>query len=235
MGTMSGQMMKKAVFSAIFVLAVCTKAAAFSPEVELKLDEGTVVYVQQRPEVPCAGGTAAGCTDSAIYMDPLIPELTADGKLKKLKLSFGFERLIVEISSKYPQGTCNYDVVMRHEMRHVAYARGVLKAYAPKLAEALKTKAASLPVPLTQEAYNSLTALADRYFSGDDAQKDAVGRQTGRGGKQCLRMGRMHRGGLSRRLGQSRNQNLPQGAALVFLQQSIAFRSVLCIIRPKLM
>ena len=164
MGTMSGQMMKKAVFSAIFVLAVCTKAAAFSPEVELKLDEGTVVYVQQRPEVPCAGGTAAGCTDSAIYMDPLIPELTADGKLKKLKLSFGFERLIVEISSKYPQGTCNYDVVMRHEMRHVAYARGVLKAYAPKLAEALKTKAASLPVPLTQEAYNSLTALADRYF-----------------------------------------------------------------------
>lgn len=179
----------KIMLSAVLVFFACCEASAFVPEVDLRIDEGTISYVQQRPDVPCAGGTAAGCTDSVIYMDPLVPELTDGGKIKKLKLSFGFERLIVEISSKYPQGTCNYDIVMRHEMKHVSYARGVLKTYAPKLAEALKTAAASLPTPLTQESYNSLTALADRYFQAMMVKKTQLDDKLDAGGNNAYEWG----------------------------------------------
>lgn len=180
-----GVRMKNKILFAVLLMFSCDASAGLfdafkpsrpavlpsAPEIEVKTDDGTVSFVQNRSIVPCAGTTSAGCTDSVIYMDPLTPEYAPDGTIKRLKLGFGFERLIVEISSDYPKGSCKYDLVMRHEMKHVAHARGVLRAYAPKLAEALKAGVAAAPLPVTQETYNSLVALSDKYFKAMMAKK----------------------------------------------------------------
>lgn len=135
------------------------------PEISLKTDPGKINYVHQNKTVICNGIPAAGCTSSVIYMEPLRVDLTVRGEIKKIYLTLGIENLVVEVSSEYPKGTCEFDLVLKHELTHVAVARRVLDRYAPEMAKALLVKAESLPVPVNQLHYNQLLAQAQGFFS----------------------------------------------------------------------
>lgn len=135
------------------------------PRISLKINNGEISYVHHNRVVSCDSGTSAGCTNSEIYMDPVLLDYTPDGEIKTINLSLGIENLRVEISSEYPKGSCQYDIVMEHEMRHVAYARGTLAKYAPMMARAIQAKAETFPVPITQSSYNELVTIANGYFA----------------------------------------------------------------------
>lgn len=140
-------------------------SAPVKPEIALKTDPGKIAYVHQNKTVICNGVPAAGCTSSVIYMEPLRVDLTPRREIKKIYLTLGIENLTVEVSSEYPKGTCEFDLVLKHELTHVAVARGVLDRYAPEMAKALLVKAESLPVPIDQVSYNRLLAEAQSFFS----------------------------------------------------------------------
>lgn len=135
------------------------------PEISLKTDPGKISYVHQNKTVICNGVPAAGCTSSIIYMEPLRVDLTPRGEIKKIHLALGIENLVVEVSSQYLKGTCEFDLVLKHELTHVAVARRVLDRYAPEMAKALLLEAESLPVPVNQARYNQLLARAQNFFN----------------------------------------------------------------------
>jgi hypothetical protein len=47
-------------------------------------------------------------------------------------------RVIVYMPREYPEGSCNYDVLKRHEDEHVAIARRLLREYAPRFLAAIR-------------------------------------------------------------------------------------------------
>ncbi len=135
------------------------------PEVILKMDQGNISYIYRNKIVQCGGGTAAGCTNSEIFMEPLLLDFNAQGEISKIHLTLGIENLWVEVSTEYPKGSCQFDVVLKHELTHVAFARSALARYGPAMARAIVLEAEKLPVPITQESYNRLVDIANRYFT----------------------------------------------------------------------
>lgn len=135
------------------------------PEVVLKMDQGNISYIYRNKIVACGGATAAGCTNSEIFMEPLLLDFNAQGEITKIHLTLGIENLWVEVSTEYPKGSCQFDVVLKHELTHVAFARGVLARYGPVMARAIVLEAEKLPVPITQDSYNRLVDIANRYFA----------------------------------------------------------------------
>jgi hypothetical protein len=51
---------------------------------------------------------------------------------------FPVKRVTVYTPREYPEGSCNYDVLKRHEDEHVAIARRLLSEYAPRLLAAVR-------------------------------------------------------------------------------------------------
>ena len=46
--------------------------------------------------------------------------------------------MTVYMPREYPEGSCNYEVLKRHEDEHVAIARRLLREYAPKFVAAIR-------------------------------------------------------------------------------------------------
>ena len=55
----------------------------------------------------------------------------------KITVTYGFNPLAVYIAKEFPKGSCAYDEVLKHEMRHVDANRAHLAAIEPKIREAL--------------------------------------------------------------------------------------------------
>jgi hypothetical protein len=51
---------------------------------------------------------------------------------------FPMKQATIYIPREYPEGSCNYDVLKRHEEEHVAIARRLLKEYAPRFLVAVR-------------------------------------------------------------------------------------------------
>ena len=57
--------------------------------------------------------------------------------LAEAKFSVGYDDMTVYISRDYPEGSCEYDVILAHEEEHVRLNREVLKAYERKFKQAI--------------------------------------------------------------------------------------------------
>jgi hypothetical protein len=57
--------------------------------------------------------------------------------LVEAKFSVGYDDMTVYISRDYPEGSCEYDVILAHEEEHVRLNREVLKAYERKFKQAI--------------------------------------------------------------------------------------------------
>jgi hypothetical protein len=72
--------------------------------------------------------------------------------VESLALDFSFRRMDVYLSSQYPEGSCQYDVILGHENQHVAINNRTLRKYYSLMRQALwktrsiPTKANPLPV-----------------------------------------------------------------------------------------
>ncbi len=57
--------------------------------------------------------------------------------LAEAKFSVGYDDMTVYVSRDYPEGSCEYDVILAHEDEHVRLNREVLKAYEGKFKQAI--------------------------------------------------------------------------------------------------
>jgi len=58
--------------------------------------------------------------------------------LSDLKVQFGHRKLLVHLPREYGRGSCQYNVVLRHEMAHVNVNRGAVRKYAAILNSELR-------------------------------------------------------------------------------------------------
>jgi len=58
----------------------------------------------------------------------------------QILLTYGFSPMTIYVAKEIPKGTCAYDEVLRHEMRHVTAYRSHLAAIEPKVREALTAR-----------------------------------------------------------------------------------------------
>lgn len=61
--------------------------------------------------------------------------------VSRINARFGHKKLVVSLPREYPQGTCKFNVVYRHEMAHVDVARRSIRKYAILLRQELERAA----------------------------------------------------------------------------------------------
>jgi hypothetical protein len=97
--------------------------------------------------------------------------------VESLSLDFSYKRMDVYISSQYPEGSCQYNVILGHENQHVAINNRTLQIYYSMMRKALwnarfiPTKAKPLPVRslsqgkaiLTRRINGILNPLNERF------------------------------------------------------------------------
>lgn len=133
------------------------------PEVALKIEKGQVNYIIGNARVLCSMGDVAGCAKIKLFMRQGV-EFSPIFGLRKIVLDVGLAEINVIVSSDYPKGTCKFDLVLKHELTHVALARKVVERYAPEIAKAVLVKAESLPLPIDGNGLKVLENTANEYF-----------------------------------------------------------------------
>ena len=124
------------VFKMVLLLFSLTgRAVAAAPELALSVENGKVSYDRSLPRIDCNGADAAGCTKAQIYMDSPRFVYDAQGNIAKVYLKFGLRNITVYILSSIPKGSCEFDLVLKHELTHVAVARKVVKRFAREISK----------------------------------------------------------------------------------------------------
>lgn len=121
----------------LLLLLTAGRAVAAAPELALSVENGKVSYDRSLPRIDCNGADAAGCTKAQIYMDAPRFVYDAQGNIAKVYLKFGLRNITVYILSSIPKGSCEFDLVLKHELTHVAVARKVVKHFAREISKAL--------------------------------------------------------------------------------------------------
>jgi len=146
------------------------------PEMSVEIDEGTPKFIHRNKQFPCSHGInhGGGCTRVYFYAEMGGVEVTPQGALKKIKLKIGLKDVEVELSSTLPKGSCLFDVVLKHELTHLALHRRILKRFAPEIAKAVLSVAEEFQAPFTQAQFNKiagvLNAYTNRMIQEDDKQ-----------------------------------------------------------------
>lgn len=141
-------------------------AERIKPEIVVKTDEGTPSYLYKNKKVPCSGaGHVLGCTRAQFYAEIAGSEITPAGALKKLVLSVGLKDVNIELSSELKKGTCLFDVVLKHELTHLALHRQVLKRFAAEMAKAVLSEAERQQPPLTRRKFDRLAKVMQSYLN----------------------------------------------------------------------
>ena len=121
------------------------------PKVILNVDMGDIRYFyKKQQDIKCNTPTAAGCTHSEMYGNFAV--LSGSKGIVGLVVNIGFKDFIVDVASEYPKGSCEFDLILKHELTHVALARAVVERYSAELGAA--------------EAGDNLRILRDRYLNG---------------------------------------------------------------------
>lgn len=151
----------------LLCLLAVGRAVAAAPELVLSVENGTVNYDRSLPQIDCNGVDAAGCAKAQIYMDSPRFSYDAEGNIAKVYLNFGLRNITVYILSSIPKGSCEFDLVLKHELTHVAVARKVVKRYAAEMSKALLAKLDDK----TASPYQ-IAKMFDRYQSQMMAEKN---------------------------------------------------------------
>ncbi|MBR1778073.1 MAG: hypothetical protein IJ752_05755 [Alphaproteobacteria bacterium] len=152
------------------------KSAQIKPETVLQIDEGVPKYIYKNDKVACSGsaGHTLGCTRVEFYANITGSEFTPEGALKKMTLQIGLRNIEIELLADLKKGSCLFDVVLKHELTHLALHRRILNRFAPEIAKAVLVEAEKQLPPMTQAQFNrisrSLVRFLDRMAAEDDRQ-----------------------------------------------------------------
>lgn len=121
----------------LMMLLSAGQAFSAEPNIAVSVDNGKIEYDLSQSQITCNGVEAAGCTKAQIYMDEPRFFYDANGDIAKVELRFGLQNITVYILSTLPKGSCEFDLVLKHELTHIAVARKVVKRYAAEISKAL--------------------------------------------------------------------------------------------------
>lgn len=116
------------------------KPCAVKADVSLTVnyDRGKVRY-RHKVENPLPNDPrVAGCTQSQMYGAVEIRG-RSDG-VYEIVLNVGFKPFFVDISSKAAFGSCDFDLILKHELTHVALHRAVMEQYIRVIGASLKRR-----------------------------------------------------------------------------------------------
>ena len=82
-----------------------------------------------------AGRAVAAAPELALSVEN--GKVSYDRSLPQVYLKFGLRNITVYILSSIPKGSCEFDLVLKHELTHVAVARKVVKRFAREISKAL--------------------------------------------------------------------------------------------------
>lgn len=142
------------------------------PELSVEVDEGTPKFIHKRPQFPCSNGInhGGGCTRVEFYAVIKGGKMTRGGAYEKLQLKIGLKNIEVELSSELQKGTCLFDVVLKHELTHLALHRNVLKRFAPEIAKAVLSTAERFQTKQAERISEVLKDYTRRMSEEDDKQ-----------------------------------------------------------------
>lgn len=105
-------------------------------KVKVNYNEGAVHYRYRYKTLknPEAAGLTFPETDISMSM-----KYSSDTGML-VTLNMGFKPFLVDISTKYPMNTCGFDMILKHELTHVALYRSVMERYIKVVAAALKVR-----------------------------------------------------------------------------------------------
>jgi hypothetical protein len=86
-------------------------------------------------------------------------------RLTAVEATMGVDRIDVFVANRYRPGSCQYESVLEHEMRHVAIFRDAVQRFAPAVRRRLEETARALPAvsaPSADEAAKRLQARLQR-------------------------------------------------------------------------
>ncbi|MBO4643608.1 MAG: hypothetical protein J5716_03250 [Alphaproteobacteria bacterium] len=146
------------------------------PELSVEVDEGTPKFIHKRPQFPCSNGInhGGGCTRVEFYAVIKGAKMTPEGAFEKLQLKIGIKNIVVELSSELQKGTCLFDVVLKHELTHLALHRNVLKRFAPEIAKAVLSTAESFQTKQAERIISEVLKDYTRRMSEEDDRQNAL-------------------------------------------------------------
>jgi len=151
--------------SALFPAFAKAAEEQIKPEIVIKIDEGTPKYIYKNKRVQCTlKGHSDGCTRVVFYAQLKSSEITTDGVLKKLMLQIGLRDVEIEVSSDLQKESCLFNVVLKHELTHLALHRKILKRFAPEIAKAVLSVAEKMPPPITQMQFDRIAGVLNKYI-----------------------------------------------------------------------
>ena len=80
-------------------------------------------------------------------------------------MKIGLKDVEVELSSTLQKGSCLFDVVLKHELTHLALHRRVLKRFVPEIAKAVLSVAEEFQAPFTQAQFNRIARVLNSYVN----------------------------------------------------------------------
>lgn len=86
-------------------------------------------------------------------------------RLTAVEATMGVDRIEVYVASRYRPGSCQYESVLEHEMRHVAIFRDAVQRFAPAVRRRLEETARAMPAisaPSAEESAQRLQAQLQR-------------------------------------------------------------------------
>ena len=151
----------------VYALENEEQAFQIKPEIYVKIDDGTPVYIHKNKYFPCDHGLnhGGGCTRVHFYAEMKGSDFTPDGILKKITLQIGLKNIEVELSSELKRKTCLFDVILKHELTHLALHRKILKRFAPEIAKAVLIVAEEQKGALTQKKFDKIAQVLNDYLS----------------------------------------------------------------------
>ena len=95
------------------------------PKVTIDYRSERTSFVVGRERVSCRGHETLGCTS---FGADFFVETDCDNSRLTLKVVEN-PKMTVELSSLYPKGTCQFDLILKHELAHEAAYRKALEAF----------------------------------------------------------------------------------------------------------
>lgn len=143
-----------------------------NPDVSLVVnyDEGKIRYRHKTPYPVPSDKSVAGYTRTQPYG---AMRVSGAGASYKIVLDVGFKPFFVDISSLAAFGSCDFDLILKHELTHVALYRAVMDEYIRVIGASLKRR---LESELRKgKEFSQITSLLSRTFNDSFAAfaKDA--------------------------------------------------------------
>lgn len=106
------------------------------PQVSVDYQPQETAYVIERPKIPCRGTETLSCTSFAVDF-----KVDVDCETSKILMKVEEKkRMTVELSSLYPKGSCQFDLILKHELSHVDVYKNTLSGFIMQAERDLKAQ-----------------------------------------------------------------------------------------------